>query len=37
MDTCLEKMFGYQHFDVISRDKPYIQILHAGTLHWVCV
>lgn len=34
MDTCLGKT---QPFEVVPRDRPYIQILHAGTLHWVCV
>ena len=33
-DTVLGKL---QEFDVINKDKSYIQILHAGSLHWVCV
>ena len=34
MDTCLGKT---QQFDVAARNKPYVQIIHAGSLHWICV
>ena len=33
-DTVLSKL---QEFVVINKDKSYIQILHAGSLHWFCV
>ena len=32
-DTLLGKT---QEFDVIPSDQPFIQILHVGSLHWVC-
>ena len=32
MDTCLGKM---HQFGIILVDKPYIQLLHAGSMHWV--
>ena len=34
MDTCLGKT---QQFDAVVRNKSYVQIIHAGSLHWVCV
>ena len=34
MDTCLGKM---HQFEIILVDKPYIQLLHAGSMHWVCI
>ena len=34
MDTCLEKL---HQFGIIPVDKPYIQLLHAGSMHWVCI
>ena len=34
MNTCLGKM---QQFRIIPVDKPYIQLLHAGSMHWVCI
>ena len=34
MDTCLGKT---QQFDLVTRNKSYVQIIHAGSLHWVCV
>ena len=30
IETCLGKT---QHFNVVPKDKPYIQILHTGTLY----
>ena len=24
-------------FGTIPVDKPYIQLLHAGSMHWVCI
>ena len=33
-DSCLGKT---QHFDVVQRENPYTQIIHAGSLHWVCL
>ena len=26
-----------QQFDIVSRENGYIQILHAGSMHWICV
>ena len=26
-----------QQFDIVSREYGYIQILHAGSMHWICV
>ena len=26
-----------QQFDIVPPHAPYIQILHAGSLHWICV
>ena len=26
-----------QHFDIVSHENGYIQILHAGSMHWICV
>ena len=34
MDTCLGKT---QQLHVVARNKSYVQIIHAGSLHWVCV
>ena len=39
MDTCLGKL---HQFGIIPVDKPYIQLLHAGSsfssfMHWVCI
>ena len=34
MDTCLGKL---HQFEKITVDKPYIQLLHAGSMHWVCI
>ena len=33
-DTVVGKI---QSFDVVSKSTSYIQILHVGSLHWVCV
>ena len=33
MDTCLGKL---HQFGIIPVDKPYIQLLHAGSMHWAC-
>ena len=24
-------------FEIIPADKPYIQLLHAGSMYWVCI
>ena len=34
INTCLRKM---HQFGIIPVDKPYIQLLHAGSMHWVCI
>ena len=34
MDTCLGKL---HQFGIIPVDKPYIQLLHAGSMHWVFI
>ena len=34
MDTSLRKM---HQFEIIPVDKLYIQLLHAGSMHWVCI
>ena len=34
LGTCLGKM---HQFGIILVDKPYIQLLHAGFMHWVCI
>ena len=34
MDTCLGKL---HQFGIIPVDKPYIQLLHAGSMHRVCI
>ena len=34
MDTCLGKM---HQFGIIPLDKPYIQLLYNGSMHWVCI
>ena len=34
MDTCLGKM---HQFGIIPVDKSYIQLLHPGSMHWVCL
>ena len=26
-----------QQFDIVPRENGYIQILHAGSMHWICV
>ena len=26
-----------QQFDIVPRENGYIQILHAGFMHWICV
>ena len=30
-------IFKYQQLDIVPREKGYIQILHAGSMHWICV
>ena len=33
-----DTVVGKTHmFDIIPKTEPYIQILHAGSLHWICV
>ena len=32
MDTCLGKMHQYE---IIPVNKPYVQLLHAGSMYWV--
>ena len=34
LGTCLGKM---HQFGIILVYKPYIQLLHAGFMHWVCI
>ena len=34
LDTCLGKM---HQAEIIPVDKPYIQLLHAGSMHCVCI
>ena len=34
MDTCLGEM---HQFEIISVDEPYVQLLHAGSMHWVWI
>ena len=34
MDTCLGKMY---QSEIIPVDKPYIQLLHAGSMNWECI
>ena len=34
VDTSIGK---WREFDIVPSDEPYVQILHAGSLHWVCV
>ena len=34
MDTCLGKL---HQFGIIPVDKSYIQLLHVGSMHWVCI
>ena len=34
MDTWLGKL---PQFGIIPVNKPYIQLLHAGSMHWVCI
>ena len=33
-DTSIGKC---QQFDIVPSESKYIQILHAGSLHWICV
>ena len=34
MDTCLGTT---QQFDEATQNRSYIQVIHAGSLHWPCV
>ena len=37
-DGLVDSSIGKLHaFPIVVSDKPYIQILHAGEMHWVCV